>query len=56
MGYWRNSSHTGSTTCFFFLAGRKFSHTFLVCSLTTKADGLLGTDFLDKAGAEINFD
>jgi len=39
----------------FALAGRKFSHTILVCPLPTKADGLLGADFLDKVGAEINF-
>jgi len=40
----------------FVLAGRKFSHIFLVCPLPTKADGLLGTNFLEKADAEINFD
>ena len=46
----------GQQRVFFVLAGRKFSHTFLVCPLPTKADGLLGADFLDKVGAEINFD
>jgi len=40
----------------FFLGGRKFSHTFLVCPLPTDKDGLFGKDFLEKAGADINFD
>jgi hypothetical protein len=33
-----------------------YKHTFLVCPLPTELDGLLGTDFLDKAGAVINVD
>jgi len=40
----------------FVLGGRKFSHTFLVCLLPTDKDGLFATDFLEKAGADINFD
>jgi hypothetical protein len=40
----------------FVLGGRKFSHTFLVCPLPTETDGLFGTDFLENAGADINFD
>ena len=36
------------------LDGREFSHTFLVCSLPTDAAGLLGTDFLNGAGALID--
>jgi hypothetical protein len=40
----------------FVLGGRKFSHTFLVCPLRTESDGLFGTDFLKKTGANINFD
>jgi len=40
----------------FVLGGRKFSHTFLVCPLPTDKDGLFGTDFLEKAGADTNFD
>jgi hypothetical protein len=35
----------------FVFGGRKLDHTFLVCPLTTEADGLLGTDFLDRTGA-----
>ena len=34
---------------------REFNHTFLVCSLPTDAAGLLGTDFLNGAGALIDF-
>jgi hypothetical protein len=40
----------------FVLGGRKFSHTFLVCPLPTESDGLFSTDFLEKTGADINFD
>ena len=40
----------------FVLGGRKLDHTFLVCPLPTEADGLLGTDFLDRTGTEINFE
>jgi hypothetical protein len=40
----------------FLLAGRTFKHTFLVCPLPTESDGILGTDFLNKAGAVINLD
>jgi hypothetical protein len=40
----------------FVLGGRKFSHVFLVCPLSTETDGLFGTDFLEKTGADINID
>jgi len=40
----------------FMLEGRKFDHMFLVCPLPTEAAGLIGTDFLDRTGAEINFE
>jgi hypothetical protein len=40
----------------FVLGGRKFSHIFLVYPLPTETDGLFGTDFLEKAGTDINFD
>jgi len=36
--------------------GQKLDYTFLVCPLPTKTDGLLGTDFLDRTGAKINFE
>ena len=34
----------------FVLGGREFNHQFLVCSLPTDADGLLGMDFLRVRG------
>jgi len=40
----------------FALGGRKFSYTFLVCPLPTETDGLFGTGFLERTGADINFD
>ena len=39
----------------FTLNGREFTNAFLVCALPTDAAGLLGTDFLEKAGAMIDF-
>ena len=39
----------------FTLNGREFTHAFLMCALPTDA-GLLGTDFLEKAGAVIDFE
>jgi hypothetical protein len=33
-----------------------FKHSFYVCSLPTKAAGLLGIDFMRKTGAKIDFD
>jgi hypothetical protein len=39
----------------FVLGGQKLDHSFLVCPLPTEVDGLLGTDFLDRTGAEMNF-
>ena len=40
----------------FTLGGRKFDHMFLVCPLPTEAAGLIGTDFLERTGAEMNFE
>jgi hypothetical protein len=37
-------------------AEREFTHHFLVCSLPTKAAGLLVTDLLDRLGAKIDFE
>ena len=37
------------------LGGRKFVHSFLVCPLPTEAAGVLGGDFFEKTGADINF-
>jgi hypothetical protein len=42
--------------CHFLIGGKTYKHIFLVCPLPTESDGLLGTDFLDKAGAVINLD
>ena len=40
----------------FVLGESRLDHTFLVCSLPTDAAGLLGTDFLERTGASINFE
>ena len=40
----------------FTLGGQKFDHMFLVCPLPTEVAGLIGTDFLERTGAEINFE
>jgi hypothetical protein len=40
----------------FTLKGREYRHPSLVCPLPTDTDGLLGIDFLEKTGAEINFE
>ena len=40
----------------FTLGGRKFYRMFLVRPLPTEAAGLLGTDFLEKTGAKMNFE
>ena len=40
----------------FTLGERNFDHMFLVCPLPTEAAGLICTDFLEKTGAEINFE
>ena len=45
----------GQQTVSFVVERREFSHTFFVCSLPTDAAGLLGTDFLNGAGARIDF-
>jgi hypothetical protein len=46
----------GRQSVTFKLGGRDFKHTFVVCQLPTDAAGLLGVDFLEKAGAIINFE
>jgi hypothetical protein len=40
----------------FSLNGREYTHAFLVCSLPTEEAGLLGTDFLEKTGALVEFE
>ena len=40
----------------FVLGGRKFNYQFLVCSLPTDADGLLGINFLKESGAIVDLD
>ena len=39
----------------FTLEGREYRHPFLVHQLPTDEAGLLGIDFFEKTGAEINF-
>jgi len=46
----------GQESVSFEINGRQFEHTFLVCSLPTEAAGLLGTNFMAKAGAVIDFE
>jgi len=46
----------GQQTVTFRMNGRRFTHPFLVCSLPTTAAGLLGTDFLSRLGAKLDFD
>jgi hypothetical protein len=45
----------GQQTVTFRLNGGRFTHPCLVCTLPTKAAGLLGTDFLYQVGTKINF-
>jgi hypothetical protein len=40
----------------FVLGGREFNHQFLVCSLPTDAEVLLGMDFLKESGAIVDLD
>ena len=40
----------------FVLGGREFNHQFLVCSLPTDAEGLLGMDFLKESGAIVDLE
>jgi hypothetical protein len=40
----------------FVLGGREFNHQFLVFSLPTDADGLLGMDFLKESGATVDLE
>jgi len=46
----------GQQSLTFLLNGSEFTHSSLVCSLPTKAAGLLGTDFMDRLGAKIDFE
>jgi hypothetical protein len=46
----------GQQTISITIGGREFKHKFLVCSLPTEAAGLLGTDFMNDAGAKIDFE
>jgi len=39
----------------FLMKGIEFTHSFLVCSLPTMATGLLGTDFMERLNAKIDF-
>jgi hypothetical protein len=52
----KNLEVRGRQCVTFLLAGRKFKLAFLVCPLPTELDEILGTDFLNKAGAVINLD
>jgi hypothetical protein len=38
------------------LVGREFNHQFLVCSLPTEVEGLLGMDFLKESGAIVDLE
>ena len=38
----------------FYLNGKKFRHQFCVCTLPTKADGIVGMDFLSERKAVLN--
>ena len=38
------------------LNGSEFTHSFLLCSLPTAAAGLVGTDFMNRLGAIIDFE
>jgi hypothetical protein len=46
----------GRQSASFEINRRRFEHAFLVCSLPTEAAGLLGTDFMTKAGVVIDFE
>jgi len=46
----------GQQTVSFVFNEHEFKHTFYVCSLPTKAAGLIGMDFMVKAGAKIDFE
>jgi hypothetical protein len=46
----------GRQSVTFELDGREHNHKFLVCALPTDAAGLLGTDFLEEAGATLDFE
>jgi hypothetical protein len=45
----------GQQSVTFLLNGSESAH-FLLCSLPTKAAGLLGTDFMDRLDAKIDFE
>ena len=46
----------GKQTVTVVLNGSEFTHTFLVCSLPTAQAGLVGTDFMYRLGAVIDFE
>jgi len=46
----------GQQSVTFLLNGSEFMHSFSVCSLPTKAAGLMGTDFMDRLGVKIDFE
>jgi hypothetical protein len=46
----------GQQTVCFTIGKIEFKHTFLVCSLPTEASGILGTDFLKRVRAKIDFE
>jgi len=46
----------GQQSVTFLLNGSEFTHSILECSFPTKAAGLLGTDFMDRLGAKIDFE
>jgi hypothetical protein len=45
----------GQQTVSFVLGGHTYDHTFVVSELPTEATGILGMDFMEKSGAELNF-
>jgi hypothetical protein len=46
----------GQRSVTLWLKGSEFSHSFLVCPLPTTAAGLLGTNFLDRISAIVDFE
>jgi len=46
----------GRQTVSFVFNEHEFKHSFYVCSLPTKAAGLIGIDFMEKTGATIDFE
>jgi len=46
----------GQQTVSFVFDEHEFKHSFYVCSLPTKAAGLIGMDYMEKTGATIDFE